>query len=324
MHDVAKLAGVSYQTVSRVLNTPELVADATRRRVNQAIAATGYRRNVSARALKRSRSDTIGVVHTGHTGVGPSSLLDAIETALRARGLATQVAVAAEPTDEDSRRAVDHILDYGVDGVIVVSTQQWLASAVRDMDISVPIVAVEAGSRGRGNISVVAVDQYQGARDIIDHLVAHGARRIDHISGPADWFDGAERTRAWRDALKEDPRLSGRLVEGDWNPEAGYAYGCSHVDDLPDAVFAANDQMAIGVLHALWENGIDVPGRIAVAGVDDLSTSAYACPPLTSLRQPFDEVGQVVVDTLMGRLQGYGASTISLPTQLVCRASTGA
>ncbi|MBD3689493.1 LacI family DNA-binding transcriptional regulator [Nanchangia anserum] len=321
MTDVARIAGVSAQTVSRVLNEPDRVADGTRERIRAAMRELGYRRNLSARALKRARSETIGLVHTGVSSYGPLSMLDAIERAARGEGLATQVAVAGLDPDE-ARAALGHLLDYGIDAMVVISTHEWMGEVVRREALPIPVVAVEAGNTGSGRISVVAVDQYGGARDILEHLYARGYRRIDHIAGPVDWFDGRERARAWRDFLADHDDVTGRLHPGTWAPPAGADYVERYADDLPDAVFVANDAMALGVLHGLWRRGIDVPGRVAVAGVDDLAVSAYACPPLTSMRQPFVEVGTRVVDTLTDLMAGEPASTVVVPATLVTRAST--
>ncbi len=323
MTDVARTAGVSAQTVSRVLNNPERVAAPTRERVLSAIKMLGYRRNSSARALKRSRSETIGVIHTGSSAYGPQSMLDAIEQAARRESLGTQVAVAGGSARE-ARDAIDHLLDYGIDGLVAVSTFEWMVEVVRRVEVTVPIVAVEAGSRGSGNISVVAVDQVGGALEMMKHLYDQGYRRIDHLSGPPAWLDGRERIIGWRQFLAQHPDVTGRLVEGDWDAQSGYDYVQRYADDLPDAIYAGNDAMAAGILRGLWERGIAVPDQVAVAGTDDVAVSAFLCPALTTEQQPFVQVGSMVVETLIGRMKGFGASTVVVPTQLIPRESTAA
>jgi DNA-binding LacI/PurR family transcriptional regulator len=324
MLDVARLAGVSHQTVSRVLNGHPSVRPETRVRVETAIRTLGYRRNSAARALATRRSSTIGLLTAATNLSGPVSTLVAVEQASRAAGLWVSLASVSVYDPASVRSALDHFLDQGVDGIIVIAPVQEaveVAAAVA-LDVAVVIVAprVDAGSQALA----VAVDQRHGARLVVGHLAGLGHTRIAHVAGPAGWLDAVEREAGWRDELDARGLAAPRTVPGDWTAAGGYRAAQS-LDPSTTAVFAANDQMALGLVRALVEQGHRVPADISVAGFDDIETAGFALPPLTTVRQDFVALGLAAVRTLVGRMAGEPTppATLVRPT-LQVRASTAA
>ncbi|MET8988252.1 LacI family DNA-binding transcriptional regulator [Nonomuraea wenchangensis] len=324
MADVAKEAGVSHQTVSRVLNDHPNVRADTRARVEAAITRLGYRRNLVARALVTKRSRTLGVVSFDTTLYGPASTVYGIEQAARTAGYFVSI-VSLKSIDADSvRDAIDYLAEQGVDGVVVVAPQRSAAQALESLPTGMPAVAVEGGSH-RDDIPVVCIDQAEGARLATRHLLELGHETVWHVSGPSDWLETEGRLAGWRAALAEADRPAPEPLAGDWSPRAGYEAGRSLAAmDGVTAVFAANDQMALGVLRALSEGGVRVPEQISVVGFDDIPESEFFSPPLTTVRQDFDVVGRHCIEVLLRQVEGgRGArGRLVVPPRLVVRSST--
>jgi DNA-binding LacI/PurR family transcriptional regulator len=343
MSDVARVAGVSHQTVSRVLNDHPSVRGETRRRVLDAIAATGYRRNTAARALVTRRTGTIGVVTSGSALFGPTSTLIAIENAARDAGRFVSVVTVARWEAEAMRRALEHFLDQGVDGVVVVAGHDDAVDAVRRFPSPVPVVMVGPSGSGSGSGSgsepepgsepgqepgpgprTVAVDQYAGARAAVRHLLDLGHRHVTHVAGPPHWLDARRRVSGWRDELRAAGIEPGSTLQADWSADSGYQAGRRLVaDGLPTAVFAANDQLALGLLHAFAEAGVRVPGDVSVVGFDDVDGAAHFVPPLTTVRQGFRELGERCLRMLLDLIDGGEAHADTVQPELVVRESTG-
>lgn len=322
MSDVAALAGVSHQTVSRVVNGSDKVADETRNRVEQAISLLGYRRNLSARALATRRSGLIGIVAAGFPHMGPASTVGAIETEARLRGFTTVVGVLRDPVLDDPTDLFDSMLEHGVQGFVVVAPHASLADRARAASLIVPTVLVADLAR-QGSFHVVAVDQPYGARLATQFLVDRGLRRIVHISGPRGWFDAETRLRGWADTLRDNGLEVPDVLEGDWGPDLGYKLGRRlAAGPLPDAVFCANDLTAVGLCAALREAGVRVPDDVSVVGFDDIEGARYLDPPLTTVRQPFQELGARCVEVLLAAIEGAPPSHHALKPTLVVRAST--
>jgi LacI family transcriptional regulator len=303
MHDVARLAGVSHQTVSRVLNGHPNVRPETRDRVLKAIRQLNYRPNALARGLVTRRSRTIGVISFDTRLFGPASTLLAIEHAARSAGYAVTISSLANLDAASVRSAVAALAGQPVDGAIVIAPREGAAQGLRDLRPGLPLVAVEAGYGGE--IPVVSVDQFGGARLATVHLLSLGHRTVWHIAGPADWLEARDRVEGWRAALADAGAAAPPLLRGDWSPESGYRAGLELADN-PDvtAVFAANDQMALGVMHAFYERGRRVPADVSIVGFDNIPESAFLIPSLTTVHQDFDEVGRrglkLLVDTMDG------------------------
>ncbi len=318
MHDVAARAGVSHQTVSRVLNGFAGIRPGTRDRVLAAIADLGYRRNVAARSLATGRSQAVGVLIPNTPDFGPTSSFYAVERALRDAGLqalSTTTSNDAESVDE----ALDFLFGRSIEALVLMAPTRAVLDVADARASDVPVAyLLTGGERAPWSVSV---DQGQGVRLAIDHLVAHGHTRIQHITGPADATEAQLRKNAF---VAETMRLGlSRLpmIEGDWSAQSGFDAG-SHVDPSATAVFCGNDQMALGLIHALGLRGVGVPRQLSVIGFDDIPEAAHMMPPLTTIRQDFRRVGALAVDVLVAALAGEDLpDTTPLPAELIVRES---
>jgi DNA-binding LacI/PurR family transcriptional regulator len=324
MADVAEAAGVSHQTVSRVVNAHPNVAVGTRDRVLTAISDLGYRRNAHARALVTRRAQTIGVVTRDTTLYGPSSTLLAVELAARAAGYRVAIASARLRESASVTEAVDELTAAGVDGLVVVAVGDALPTPVGGLGGRAPVVVIGAEVAGSAS---VRVDQVAGGRLATEHLLGLGHRTVHLVTGPLDTLDAAGRLHGWRAALDDAGLAAPETVSGDWSPRSGYA-AAQRLVGRPDlgAVFVSNDQMALGVARCLYEHGLRVPDDVSVVGYDDIPEAEFFTPPLTTVRQPFTDVGERAIAALLAGLAGGGADpavSVVDPT-LVVRASTAA
>jgi DNA-binding LacI/PurR family transcriptional regulator len=323
MSDVAKLAGVSHQTVSRVINDSDQVRAETRDRVLAAMRMLDYRPNSVARALVTGRSKTIGVVSFDTTLHGPASTLFGIERAAHDEGYFTSI-VSLRSLDRTSvLTAVERLRDQGVDGILVIAPQLSAANAVTHLPTDLAVVAVEAGPDDE--VPVVAVDQFAGAAAATRHLLELGHRTVWHVAGPDDWQESRLRVAGWRHALAEAGAEAPAPLTGDWSARAGYDLGRQLIADPGvTGVFVANDQMALGLLRVLHEAGRDVPGDVSVVGFDDVPEAAYFMPPLTTVRQDFMEMGRRSLHLLLTEMDSGTRSTTrdTVPSELIVRAST--
>jgi DNA-binding LacI/PurR family transcriptional regulator len=323
MVDVAELAGLSHQTVSRVLNNKPGVRPETRKRVLAAIEQLDYRRNIVARALVTNRTQMLGVVAFGTTLFGPASTLHGIQQAAReAKYFVTMVSLD-EISHETVSQALDVLSEYSPDGIVVIAPQRSAFQALAAMPIGVPLVAVEGGEETL-NIPVVCVDQEQGARLATEHLLGLGHKTVHHLAGPAEWLEAEGRIAGWRACLENAGAAVPAMVRGDWTPRSGYEAGVELLKQ-PDvtAVFAANDQMALGLLMACREAGVRVPDDISVVGFDCIPESEFFAPPLTTIVQDFQAVGRSCIRALLGMIE-RGEAPVSrsmIPTTLVVRGS---
>jgi len=325
MYDVARLAGVSHQTVSRVINGSEHVRAETRDRVLAAMRQLDYRPNSQARALVTGRSRTVGVITFDTALYGPASTLVSIGRAAHAAGYFVSVASVETLDRSEIVRAGERLRLLGVDGILVIAPHVTATTALWDLPADLAVVAVEAGPDE--GVPVVAVDQYQGARLATEHLLALGHATVHHISGPLDWIEAQRRVDGWRDALEAAGARSSTPLQGDWSPRSGYAQGRRLLERADvTAVFVANDQMALGLLRCLSEQGRSVPADVSVIGFDDIPEAEFFGPPLTTVRQDFAEMGRRGVALLLeeiGSPQRSG-TRVTVPATLVERASTAA
>ena len=325
MTDVAKLAGVSHQTVSRVINDVGPVHPDTRRRVRAAIEELGYRRNSAARTLVTGRSQTIGVISFESTSTlyGPASTLAGIEAAVREAGYFVLI-VSIHSLDEKSLlEAADRLIAQSVEGIVVVAPLNSVAQAIRSLPEEIPIVLLHGGSQP--GIPVVTIDHGMGARLATDHLLGLGHQSVAYIAGPPGWAESREREEGWAKTLEAAGVEPSEPVVGDWSAESGYL-GALKLAKRRDvtAIFAANDQMALGALLAMHELGRPVPDDVSIAGFDDIPEAAYLVPPLTTVRQDFSLVGRRSLESLLlASDQGKRVeSTLMVPPELVVRQST--
>ncbi|MCR2792160.1 LacI family DNA-binding transcriptional regulator [Microbacterium sp. zg.Y625] len=321
--DVARVAGVSHQTVSRVLNDLPNVRPATRERVEEAIAELRYVPSQAARALVTRRSRTIGLVATGLPDFGPASTVRAVNESARDAGYAVITMSLADAEVPSLRSAAEMLIRQAVEAMVLVVDEGAALAAFDGWELGVPLVAVASDSRGRAQR--VTIDQYRGARAAVSHLLDLGHRDIRHIAGPEGSMDAEERLRGWRDELVEAGAAAGDLVRGDWSPGSGFRAGQRLlVDGVPGAVFVASDQMAVGLLHALSVAGLRVPEDVSVVGFDDIPEAAHLSPPLTTMRQDFVGLGQDAMAAVLAILQDDQSPQYPAPRlpQLILRAST--
>lgn len=322
MEDVAQLAGVSHQTVSRVLNDSPSVSPKTKEKVQQAIAELGYRRNTAARALVTRRSQIIGLLANGMNEYGPSNILLAVQEAAREAGYFVSIAGIREVSQVAIAESLQRFLDQGVDGIVVQVPHADIPAMLQELNLGVPVVVI--GAAADGSLSGVMVDQEEGAREAVQHLVELGHTKIAHVAGPDGWIDAAARVAGWRRALEQAGLAEGPLINGDWTAASGYLAGLELAKDAEaSAVFAANDQMAVGLLRAFTEQGIRVPEDISLVGVDDLPEGAYLVPPLTTVRQGFEELGRRCLEVMLRQLESATTTqTAVVWPRLIVREST--
>ncbi|WP_416966639.1 LacI family DNA-binding transcriptional regulator [Streptomyces sp. 4F14] len=323
MADVARVAGVSSQTVSRVSNGYAGVTEETRRQVLDAMRELGYRPNSAARALKRGEFRTLGVITFSLSSTGNVRTLEAIANSAAAEGYAVTLLPVAVPTQDEVRGAFTRLEELAVDAVIVIMEVHLLDAATINLPPYVQVVVADSDAGER--YTVVDTDQAGGTRTAVQHLLGLGHRTVWHLSGPEDSFAAQRRTDAWRDTLVQAGRPVPPLVSGDWSAESGYRAGLDLAarEDCT-AVFAANDQMALGLLRALHESGRRVPEDVSVIGFDDIPEASSFLPPLTTLHQDFAEVGRLCVRAVLRKMRHDGPAhgTTLVPTRLVVREST--
>lgn len=322
IYDVADRAGVSHMTVSRVLNGHPNIRESTRVKVLAAIDEMNFTRSTIARALATSKAMRIGVLLDSPGQYGPNSILRAIEAAAREHGYS----VSAFSIGDDERRRVDagvvELLAQGVDGLCLIAPRVSSLDVLRQQAAGVPLLVVT--EEADPEIHTAAVDQRAGGHAAVRHLIELGHRKILHLAGPDDWFDARARAGAWRDELTAAGLEVVAPEVGDWSSDSGYEYGRTHDFGDATAVFAANDQMALGIVHGLMERGLRVPDDISVVGFDDLPDARHFLPPLTTIRQDFPSLGRLVIRALLAAMEGdQGGVRELIAPSLVVRASTG-
>ncbi|HEX6278218.1 MAG TPA: LacI family DNA-binding transcriptional regulator [Polyangiaceae bacterium] len=324
MTDVARLAGVSYQTVSRVLHDSPLVRGETRERVLSAIRQLDYRPNSVARALVTGRSKTLGVVTFDTSLYGPASTLLGIEQAAHDAGYAVSISSLRSLNRETVVLAIEQLRDQGVDGVAVIAPLRAGVDALRHVRSDFAVVAVAAGPNA--SIPVASFDQASGAATATRHLLSLGHETVWHLAGPHDWKEADERIEGWRSVLAAAGAPIPAPLRGDWTPRSGYELAETLLATRDfTAVLVANDQMALGFLRRVHEAGREVPRDFSVVGFDDIPEAAYFTPPLTTVRQDFTELGRRCLQSLLRRIQGDTEPTrVVIAPELVLRSSTSA
>ena len=325
MADVALLAGVSSQTVSRVSNGGLGVAAKTRERVLAAMAELGYRPNSAARALKSGRFESVGVLVSNLHNTGTIRILDTISSEAVSAGYSIDLISIGEQSTGRISEALSRLDQEAVDGIIVILEAHELLEHSIAFPARVPSVLVDS-QRYSDRVSVNA-DQRQGARLAVEHLLDLGHPTVWHVSGPTGSSNAAaDREQSWRETLRSRGRAVPELVGGSWGAESGYHAGIALVErGDASAVFCANDQIALGVLHAIHERGLRVPEDISVVGFDDTPESIQYWPPLTTVHQNFAAVGRQAFALLRDAMRGdpVEPGLRLIENELVVRASTG-
>jgi LacI family transcriptional regulator len=332
--EVASVAGVSTQTVSRVINERPDVSPETRRRVQDVIKALSYQPSALARSLISQRTHTLGVVTSGLRHIGPSRTLSGITSAAEEAGYSVLLKELPTYDAEDIGPIFQSFLSRHVDGIIwavpeVGENRKWVNNPPADVEVPLVYLTMEA----RTSISVVSVDNYLGGRMAMSHLLEQGYRNIAHISGPLDWWESRQRMSAWKDALVEAGLDSDddHCVEGNWSSASGALAIEKLVDQYPmmDSIFVANDQMALGAMQFFAEKKLRVPQDIGIVGFDNIAESAFFSPALTTVQQDQHHVAKVAIAELIKIIESGWQEldpviprSIILPPTLVVRQSS--
>ncbi|KRC60951.1 LacI family transcriptional regulator [Agromyces sp. Root81] len=325
INDVAVHAGVSAQTVSRVANGQTNVRQSTRERVQASMQALGYRPNSAARNLKSGRFRSIGFVTFNLATLGNERTLNAVAEASEAAGYTTTLLPVIDPTQLDVAGAFGRLEEQAVDGIILVMSSE--VGSLDELGITAGLPLVIVDSDANLPYTIVDTDQEQGAKIALQHLLDLGHRDIVHISGPADSFSSRRRADAFRQTMADAGLPARPVLVGDWSAASGLALARElfAAEDRPTAVFASNDQMALGVMHAIHERGWSVPGDVSVVGFDDTEEAEVYWPALTTVHQNFDQVGRHATSLLLSLIDGEPNTKqkILITTRLVVRDSTG-
>jgi len=325
--DVARAAGVSVATVSRVLNASGPVADETRTRIHRVAEELRFIPNGAARSLSTRRTGTLGVVLPDLYGEFFSEVIRGLDQAAQGRGF--HLLLSSSHNDRDDIEAALRVMRGRVDGLVVMSPHIDAGVLSANLHDSVPAVLLNSPMQA-GEFDTLRVDNFGGAREMVAHLASHGHRRIAIVRGPEQNQDAAERLRGYRAAVAEAGIAADALeVDGDFTEEAGYRAGQALLaaDPRPTAVFAGNDSMAIGLISALRQAGVSVPRDMAVAGFDDIPISRYLTPPLSSVRVSINELAARAMEQLVRAVAGenrHARIHETLATTLVIRDSCGA
>src|SRR5690625_3861700 len=321
IYDVAKVAGVSHMTVSRVLNGHPNIRESTRARVLQAIEETNYTRSSIARALATQRAMRIGVIVDSPVQYGPNSTLRAIEGAARERGYTVSSVSFSDEEGGAVGNGVAELVTQGVDGLCVIAPRFSSLEKIRQRAAGLPTLVIQADPVD--DMHTAAVDQRVGATLATRHLIELGHKNILHVAGPLDWYDARARAEAWGATMAGSGLSAPEAVVGDWSSDSGYQIGRHQNLDGVTAIFASNDQMALGLVHGLWDRGLRVPDDISVVGFDDLPDASHFLPPLTTVSQPFASLGELTLTQLLAAIENEPVADRRLidPT-LVVREST--
>lgn len=321
--DVAQLAGVSAQTVSRVSTGAENVRPATRDRVLAAMDELGYSPNHAARALRYGSFGTIGLIAHRLARTGEARTIEAVVESARAEGYTVSLVDVRTPGSADVTDAVARLSHQSIDGLIIIRAETATPVALA-LPPRMPVAVSD--SRFVGHHPAVGADQVTGTHLAVQHLLDLGHRTVHHVAGPDDSAPAQMRAAAWREHLVGSGRPVPEVLVGDWTARSGYEVGRRlAADPGATAVYCANDEMAAGVVRALYEAGRRVPDDLSVVGFDDIPLAEFLWPPLTTVQQDFHQIGDRLLDLLMRQIRGRETLTdtrITVPTRLVVRAST--
>ena len=331
--EVARNAGVSTQTVSRVINDRPDVSPETRERIRQVITELNFQPSALARSLIQQRSYTLGVVTAGLKHIGPSRTLNGITSEAEELKYALLLEELPHYDTEEIKPLLRDLLSRHVDGIVwavpeVGENRRWVDEILQD----VPVPVVFLTMQRRSGVCNVSVDNYAGGVLATRHLLEQGCRHIGHIAGPLEWWEARQRKQAWEDVLKEAglKTTAEQWKEGNWSSASGEPAFEQLLESYPqmDAVFAANDQMALSVLHVANRGGMRVPQDLAVVGFDNFAESAYFWPSLTTINYNHHELGCRAVQEVVKRIEAgfrkesMEAETVLLMPDLVLRASS--
>lgn len=303
IYDVARLAEVSHQTVSRVINNYAGMKPSTRERVEQAMETLGYRPNLAARALVTSKSNIVGILASDTDFTGPATIVHKMEKTARKGGYFA-ITASIDPGSPDSiTEGIDYLQKLGIEGLVVVTPQTTAVDIARDKLRGTPVITID--SMYRMDEQAVSMDNFAGATAATHHLIELGHTQIVHLSGPKLWFESNARISGYSSAML-NASLVPNIIDGDSSIDTGYRIGMQlNIEEpLTTAIFAANDYLALGLLHAFRLRKISVPDRISTVGFDDLPETPYFSPPLTTVRQDFETLGTKAMALLLDQING--------------------
>ncbi|MEM6161577.1 LacI family DNA-binding transcriptional regulator [Erwinia sp. P6884] len=325
LYDVARQAGVSYQTVSRVMNQAENVSDKTRKKVEAAMAALNYVPNRVAQQLAGKQSKTLGLVTTTLSLHAPSQIAASVKTTAGKHNFNVLISMLEQPDAEGCRRAISYLLSQRVDGLIVnMPLEDAEVQMMRDASGGVPLIFADVNPELAANS--VLFDPAEGAGLGVSHLLALGHQRIGLLAGPHESISSRLRLEGWLDGLTAAGLQPVTVMYGNWSARSGFDNVSALLasDARPDALLVANDQMALGALRALSEAGLQVPAQVSVIGYDDTEDSACFIPPLTTIKQDFRQLGEEIVERLVRQIANgeQHQQPLILPVTLVERKTT--
>mgnify|MGYP003417317066 FL=1 len=323
MRDVARVAGVSLQTVSRVANGEPNVVDAKRERVLAAMNELDYRHNSAARAMRRGAYRAVGVIYHSLHSVGTHRSLEEISERAIGLGYGTTIMPLGAASDRAASGAFTRLREMAVDAVIVIFPSPFGVEQSLELPTAVPVVVL-GPPQGRGSSSV-DFDQLSGAQQVMEHLLGLGHPTVHHIAGPAESFASESRVQTWRTLLEAAGRRIPTLYRGDWSAASGYEQTRRLLEhERPSALFMGNDQMALGAYRALREAGLRVPEDVSVVGFDDNDEAAMYAPPLSTVAQDWAVLGELALTTALAMTRGAEPSDSKVPQRFVERESTAA
>lgn len=325
LNDVADHSGVSYQTVSRVINNHPSVAEDTRQRVLEAIRLLNYHPNRAARSLVTSRSDTIAIISFGSTFYGPGQMVSNITNHAKDSGYRVSLSTVQQLGWQEVKTAIDDLHEHLIDGIIMIAPIiSDFTDDIRNLIGNIPFIQID--TQPEQGIASVAIDQAHGTKLAVEHLVDLGHRDIAEISGPLNWYDAIMRHQSWLDTMQRHHLPAHQSQQGNWSAQSGYealhalVKAGSHFTGL----VVANDQMALGAIAALHELGLSVPDDVSVVGFDDIPESAYYFPALTTIHQDFAALGEQCVEYLVSLISNPATPVTQrvLYPELIVRNST--
>lgn len=325
IQDVARLAGVSAQTVSRVSTGAEPVRPETRARVLEAMSQLGYSPNRAARALRNGTFRTIGLLAHRYERTGEARSTAAVVEAAEESGYAVSLVSIQTPDADHWEHAADRISHQAIDGLIIIRAETATPETLT-LPAGMPVAVSD--SRLIGHYPAVTADQLGGSRVATEHLLSLGHRNVHHIAGPQDSEPAFIRRSSWQRTLETAGIRAPRTWQGDWTPKSGYLVGQEIARDPSiTAVYSANDEMAFGLILALHEAGRRIPEDVSVVGFDGIPLGEFSHPPLTTVKQDFQRIGRELVDLLLAQIRGRGTDYVPaertvVPTELVLRSTT--
>ena len=304
IYDVAKKAGVSRQTVSRVLNNRRDVSTETRKRVQAVMDSMSYHPSAIAQSLSRQKSFVLGVVTAGLKYIGPSRTLSGITSKAEALGYGLLLKELASFSANNVQPLLQWFQSHHVDGIIwaapeIEDNRNWIEELLPEIDIPIIFLTMEK----RKNVSIVTIDSFNGAKTATEHLISIGRKKIAHITGPLEWWEASQRKSGWDSALKDAgfQQSDNMWAEGNWSSRSGKLAFSELQEKFPemDSIFVGNDQMALGVLGAAFEQGKRIPQDLAIVGFDGIAESEFYCPSLSTMHQNQNELGSIAVEELV-------------------------